>query len=56
MEETVDIPDFMMPAFCEEDGCLRRALPKVGKCLECAFEENLPKLYDDLEEITRIEK
>lgn len=56
MEDDFDIPDFMMPGICEEPGCIKRALPQIGKCLECAFEENLPKLYDDLEEITRVKK
>ncbi len=56
MIDDVDIPDFMEPAICEEEGCIKRALPKIGKCLECAFEENLPKLYEDLEEITRVKK
>lgn len=56
MIDDVDIPDFMKPAICEEEGCTKRALPKIGKCLECAFEENLPKLYEDLEEITRVKK
>jgi hypothetical protein len=55
-EEDINIPQFMRPGVCSESGCTKRALPKIGKCLECAFEENLPKLYDDLEEITRVKK
>lgn len=56
MENDLNIPEFMMPPRCEAPGCLKRAIPKIGKCIECAFEENLPKLYDDLEEIVRTKK
>jgi hypothetical protein len=56
MNREIDIPDFMKPDVCAEPGCTKRALPKIGKCLECAVEEHLPKLYDDLEEITRVKK
>lgn len=56
MDDDIEIPEFMKPQTCDEPGCMKRAIPKVGKCLECAFEANLPKLYDDLEEITRSSK
>jgi hypothetical protein len=56
MAQDTDIPEFMKPKVCKERGCTNRALPQLDKCLECAVEENLPKLYDDLEEITRIKK
>ena len=56
MEDDIEIPEFMRPHTCDEPGCMKRAIPKVGKCLECAFEDALPKLWDDLEEITRVKK
>lgn len=56
LDDDVEIPEFMRPQTCDEPGCMKRAIPKVGKCLECAFEDALPKLYDDLEEITRSSK
>jgi hypothetical protein len=56
MKRDIDIPDFMKPAACSEPGCVQRALPEIGKCLECTVEEQLPKLYDDLEGITRVKK
>ena len=56
MEDDIEIPEFMKPQTCDEPGCMKRAIPKVGKCLECAFEDALPKLWDDLEEITRVKK
>jgi len=56
MEDNIEIPEFMTPRICDVPGCMKRAIPKVGKCLECAFEDALPKLYDDLEEITRTSK
>ena len=52
-DDDIGIPEFMTSFVCGEPGCTRRAIPKVGKCLECAFEDALPKLYDDLDEITR---
>ncbi len=56
LDDDIEIPEFMRPQRCDEPGCMKRAIPKVGKCLECAFEDALPKLYDDLEEITRVKK
>lgn len=56
MEDDIEIPEFMKPQTCDEPGCMKRAIPRIGKCLECAFEDALPKLYDDLEEITRATK
>jgi len=56
MDDNIEIPEFMTPRTCDVPGCMKRAIPKVGKCLECAFEDALPKLYDDLEEITRASK
>lgn len=54
LDDDIEIPEFMKPQTCDEPGCMKRAIPKVGKCLECAFEDALPKLYDDLEDITRV--
>ncbi len=56
LDDDIEIPEFMRPQTCDELGCMKRAIPKVGKCLECAFEDALPKLHDDLEEILRIKK
>lgn len=56
IDDDIDIPEFMKPKECSVPGCKQNALPQVGKCMECAVEENLPKIYDDLEEITRIKK
>jgi hypothetical protein len=53
MDDDIDIPEFMKPERCDEPGCMKKAIPKVGKCLECAMEALLPQVYDDLDEITK---
>jgi len=55
---TPDIPEFMKRKshLCEEDGCVKRALPHMKKCLECAFEEIMPHVWDDVEMITKNSK
>jgi hypothetical protein len=55
-EEDIDIPEFMKPVTCSIRGCDKRAVPKVGKCVECAYEEFLPLLHDDLEDMLRPKK
>lgn len=56
MLDDIEIPEFLKPQTCDEPGCIKRAIPKVGKCVECAFEANLPKMYDDLDEILLLKK
>ena len=58
MDESPDIPEFMKrrSRLCDEDGCVNRALPASSKCMECAVEEILPHVWDDVEAITRNSK
>ena len=56
LDDDIEIPEFMRPQTCDEPGCMKRAIPKVGKCMECAFQDALPKMHDDLEEILRTKK
>jgi len=55
---TPDIPEFMKrrSRLCEEDGCVNRSLPASRKCMDCAFEEIMPRVWDDVESITKNSK
>ena len=58
MDEFPDIPEFMRRKshLCSEDGCVNRALPRMEKCMECAVEEIMPRVWDDVEAITKGQK
>ena len=55
-DDDIEIPEFMQPVLCDTRSCTKRAIPKLGKCIECAYDELLPLLHDDLEDMLRPKK
>ncbi len=51
LDDDLEIPEFMVRTTCNEVGCMKKSIPGVDKCLECAIADALPKLYDELDEI-----